>query len=1192
MNNLPPSQLGRMLLCVITVGVVLAGETAAPVAVANPLPGGWTLRTGILSGPGAAKAAIDERGIISIEGGGSTNPLNAAFVYKAFTGDFILTARRISFDHGTAHENAGAGLAATGDLASGKPSASVSSGGWQRMVRRGDRIGFYEGPDGLQWIGCGRGNPISGTVYAGFYTDGNSDSTVASKAKFADVTIDEKPVFTWSTTWLGNDFEGGAARTVNSSMYGLGVAPDGTCVTVGANGEQENNLGVYRDGQVFTHSGKTNNWANPVVLLPNGLGYLASQNNTVVEIDWRKNGQQTGKVSKKISSGVARGMAVFKNELFAACRDTKVIVVLDLKTLKWKREFPFERCGPIAVDAKGVLWVVEEGWVSGHPFSYPYPKPFRILGLDSQTGQQVNEITGVELPSAIFADEHGPSKARLLVADNGADQQVKIFDVSTAKPQLVGTLGAKGGVFAGTPGEMKPGKFNGLSGVGSDAKGNIYTTTCGYPYRVVCAAGMPNVSEIKAFAPEAIGKPEPDALWSLQCTGAGGCNGAYLDAKTGDVYVAGLSRYSNDATRGLGKEWKLAGITYNMRDDSDGETIERWAFSAPNLRWIEGQRFLFLRERVYRLDQHGNLGTLVRINNFKHDKITKQKAYIDKGAKDPFSLDAMFGRFPANLPEPTLDKNKAQTDWVTWEWIDGSGGGASDGKQQREEYHDLTQVITRDPGEDWIGGGLDDNLDMWIAGLGKRDIQLRKFSGLKNGVPQWSNQTRSFPIPKPFRTVLSWHYQADRDSMVIAGQTEDNPGGYQTSGEVIRYSTWSTDPTPGPRLAMKPPGTWMVGFGESSWDNPRTLDVVSGFSVVGDVLYVPNRVGAVRAFDLVKGNLIEWITAGPETYAVTGWFDVFDTAINAFDVGKGEHLLLCQSNQTIRILSHRWKPDTCNNLRLPPAPEIRAYSHSGRIELRWGGRTGITGAIRGYQVSRSATKDGTYHKVGDLITTPSFSEPRPDGEVAWYRVATVNLVGAGPGSEPLLAVATTPAISLVTATGKLNDKGLDLDTRGNWLGVYGSEAAHLANDWAKSGETAAARYFTAGSIIWPGTDRQWGRPASASDNPDLLQSEVAPGKRCQNYVEWNGSEAKPTGGVLTITDGMPRQMTFAFAGTSRFVFKHAETGAVLFEHAVAWPAKAPKATILCAFTVSGRFRVHLYGEAFKAVFFDPVAGSK
>ena len=1190
MNNSP--YVCCLLLC---SALVMAGEVLHT-PVTKPLADGWSLRTGVF--PQKEATASIAKGVLTIEGGGDRGgvwvrgtvveadraKMTAAFVYKTFKGDFIITARRIAFDRRKAHQNCGSGLAAIGDLAGWDTPVAANHadfGGkpiWYRMIRKGDRIGLYEGPDGQRWTASNAGAQIAGTAYAGIYCEG-WDQT--SMAQYDNITVVENPRFTYNTTWLGNEFEGGPTNTVNSSMIGLGVGADGTCITVGLNGEQENEMGMYRDGKVLNYWGgdRVGSTGNAIALMPDGNG-LVSRNGRLIGFYWNERNRLNRIKSERITSTneneAIRGLAIHQDEVFVAARPDSRIFVLDLKTFAKKREFAFDRPGPLAVDAKGVLWAVEEGWTSGHPYSYPYPKPFRILGLDRQTGKQVNEITGVELPSAMSADTQGTA-ARLLIADNGQDQQVKIFDVSGVKPKPLGTLGAKGGVYAGTPGEMKPGKLNGLSGVGTDAKGNIYVSTAGYPYRVVMPMGMPNISQLKAFAPSAIGKPEPEALWTLTCPGFN-CMGASWDAKTGDVYIGGLARYSRDPKGGLGREWRIAGTTANLRDESDGETLQRTFLAAPDIRWIEGERYLFARGRIYKLDSNGNLGRIVGLLNFNRDALRTQHEQRQKGAADRFSLDAMFSRFPLDIPP---------VDWLYWEWRDGQGGPL-DGKQQRAEYRDLTaQFAGRDGG---IYSSLDSRHDMWIVGPGaERTIYHRPFAGLKNGVPTWADEVRRIPAPPIFTRVVGVRYQPDRDIMDIGGQTIENPGGseYQLA-ELIRFTNWSKQPVMGTRLVPMKRGAQAPFGGEGSWQNEIFLDKPCALSVAGDIAYIPNRTGAIRAYNMNTGNLVEWMDAGPEVFAMSGYFDFADTAVRAYEISPNEHFILRQSNYTIRILAHRWDPQAANSGRLPPEPEVWAYPRDGAAELRWGGRTGVSGTVKGYQIYRADQEAGPYRKVA-LAKESFFRDPRPNGQPAWYRVATVNLVGEGPQSTPIYAGAAATAVKRLNGSGKLDAAGFDLVTRGNWQGVYGAEAAFLAQDHPpKDATPGPRRTFAAGWVS--GFGLMWGskNPVETSTDAERLQSAVMPGMRCNPKASaWD----RPRGEII-IPDGRPRRIAVALRRTATFTFTDPETGTVIHEEKVSSPLTGEHEIAYVAFQAAGRFRLAVDSEAIFALFIDPLPSGK
>ncbi|MDQ3458773.1 MAG: DUF1349 domain-containing protein, partial [Deinococcota bacterium] len=95
---------------------------------------------------------------------------------------------------------------------------------------------------------------------------------------------------------------------------------------------------------------------------------------------------------------------------------------------------------------------------SGRVTSTTTTRTIRKLALDGEL--QDARITDVVNPAALAVDNEG----RLLVAEDGPRQQILIYDVSGA-PELVGTLGEEGGIYAGEPGRYGDLKLNGPVGI-------------------------------------------------------------------------------------------------------------------------------------------------------------------------------------------------------------------------------------------------------------------------------------------------------------------------------------------------------------------------------------------------------------------------------------------------------------------------------------------------------------------------------------------------------------------------------------------------------------------------------------------------------------------------------------------------------------------------------------------------------
>ena len=274
---------------------------------------------------------------------------------------------------------------------------------------------------------------------------------------------------------------------------------------------------------------------------------------------------------------------------------------------------------------------------------------------------------------------------------------------------------------------------------------------------------------------------------------------------------------------------------------------------------------------------------------------------------------------------------------------------------------------------------------------------------------------------------------------------------------------------------------------------------------------------------------------------------------------------------------------------MPLAPEVLGQSLPGVAELRWGGRTGITGTVKGYQIYRADKRDGSYQKLA-LCTEAFFGDKRADGKPAWYRVATVNLVGEGPQSEPVLAGAATSSAKRVIGRGKISADGFDLTTRGDWRGVYGADGAYLIQDLPSKDDKAGPRHdFANGWVSWPGM--RGGAAVETSEDRDRLQSVVVPGKRCANQEGWWSNQWGPVVFQFSIPDGRPRQIAIAYARNATFVLRDAVSGTVLCEEKVAWPKDDIKLGYV-AFDISGNVRLEMTGEPFRAVFIDPIQGGK
>ena len=148
----------------------------------------------------------------------------------------------------------------------------------------------------------------------------------------------------------------------------------------------------------------------------------------------------------------------------------------------------------------------------------------------------------------------------------------------------------------------------------------------------------------------------------------------------------------------------------------------------------------------------------------------------------------------------------------------------------------------------------------------------------------------------------------------------------------------------------------------------------------------------------------------------------------------------------------------------------------------------------GRRIYRAESAKGPFKKVA-LATGATLRDKRPNGQPAWYRVATVNLVGEGPKSEVVCA------------------------------GAAPTSAKRLPF------RTFAAGWVTGFAPMWRGKNS-----VGPSDDPDRLPSARVPGMRCDPSAHcWSDG----SGGII-IPDGRPRRLTIAL-GRSTIRFTDSET---------------------------------------------------
>jgi len=218
---------------------------------------------------------------------------------------------------------------------------------------------------------------------------------------------------------------------------------------------------------------------------------------------------------------------------------------------KTDRAFTFLRPGPMVADNRGKLWIIQEG--NAHPLSLatttaytPAIKCFETNGTDTTI-----QITSAQVANPI-ALAYDAVNDRLLVCDNGPDQNIKIFTNLTTTPTLYGTFGVTGGIYTGpTPGRLYDAanggwaRFYNPNGVGIDSSGNIYVN-CG-------GSG----TDLRKYASDGT------LLWKLNALHFVDCADFDPDSDGQEVYCP-YKHYTMDYTQTApGAEWTYKGYCWN-----------------------------------------------------------------------------------------------------------------------------------------------------------------------------------------------------------------------------------------------------------------------------------------------------------------------------------------------------------------------------------------------------------------------------------------------------------------------------------------------------------------------------------------------------------------------------------------------------------------------------------------------------
>ncbi|WP_410838138.1 hypothetical protein [Paraburkholderia sp. SIMBA_030] len=713
-------------------------------------------------------------------------------------------------------------------------------------------------------------------------------------ACLATFTASAETALNVKTSWIGNTFGYGDGTWTQINITAIAVAPDGKVYTNAPWDESGAEASVYQNGKMLGFSGGTHGWGNGggnavavnhrylfvAVAVGNERGHLVSPG------IWPEKGNQWYGVSRRdigdtkrsvpfqlaANSGDPRarlaasflmvnevpagtvadigGLAASDTTLYVSNTTRDRIQIYDADSMMKKDAWDVHEPGRIALAPDGTVWALTD------------TRGDRAPGVAHYTsgGQRLND----ELPlpaDTVAVDIAVDQLGRVLIADNGPRQQVLFFSKTNGHYAASGTLGERGGIFSGTPGRPGPQRFNGLTGVGVDVRGNVYVSANGIGPRYD-SAGATLGATLESYA--------PDRRQQWQVQGLLFVDGAWMDPSRPDSVYTGNKRFELDLSKPTGHEWKYAGFLsdrFRYPDDPVLHT-DPWP-GLPIARRLKGRTFLFLT------DMYAD-----------HLKIYRFDPPHDGEVAIPSGFIAGSGQAVAKVPNAPPGG-----DWI---WRDTNGDGSFDS----DEFMPNTSGAKLAGGWGWW---VDTAGDIWRTrdSEGVYRLHLGGLDASGNPVYSYSNMT-AYPVPQPFTALRRAIYEPVTDTLYVTGYTPQTPldrGFWKEVGRVlVRYDKWSTG-KPEQRYAITLP-----------WNTKsKPVATIIGLTVEGKYVFAVEPVGAVHVYDKDSGKEVGVIRPGPEVGRASGWVDV-PNGVSAYRRNNGEYLVFVEEDARGKVMMYRWKP--------------------------------------------------------------------------------------------------------------------------------------------------------------------------------------------------------------------------------------------------------------------------------------------
>ena len=547
---------------------------------------------------------------------------------------------------------------------------------------------------------------------------------------------------------------------------------------------------------------------------------------------------------------------------------------------EYNEPFDSRRSTSKAGPSLGIKAVIENFYGRAFFLKLDPPPVYPAAGAPYVSLSNGKKITSVVDPTAVDFDLTG----KLWIADNGPDQNFKIFDVSGSAPTLVGTFGETGGVFAGpVPGKTGDLRFWGPRAIAHDASGNIYAGCTGMSMQ------MMGGTDIRCFAPD-----RTTLLWKVMGTFTNTADA--LPGSDGQTIYLNSKNYQMDYTQPPGKSWKHTAVTLDPFTYPDDARLS-WSMEIPFVRKINGITYMYLTNMY--------VGFIYVVRFMPGSEVGIPTAFICNTWQ---GLDNDFwkGLHPTWTPYPTVDANKCRR----WMWRDDSGNG----QVEAGEFHEFQLG-----GPIEVGLDVDENGNIFIGG---EYSHVNNLGGIlyipfgqadAHGVPAFATKDmKYFDVPYPEFSSASCRlkYIAATDTMYFMATYSE----FCTLA-LYRYDHY-TDPAKRSRAWALDLGANDLGVPHPDLDrNTAGMVLPTGFTADTDyvyIMYVDNGPdakvrGEISVLSAKDGHKLGWIVPSDSTGHYSGATDL-KYPINVTTRANGDKILMAEENGAGKVMVYRWTP--------------------------------------------------------------------------------------------------------------------------------------------------------------------------------------------------------------------------------------------------------------------------------------------